>query len=295
MPKSLIFGERGFAGSYLRQHLEAEGQTVHGFSLRDGCDIRSYEQVRTALEVSRPDYVYVLAAQAYVPEASYDPERAFDVNVMGFHNVLKAIQHTGSSARVHFASTSEAVGYNCDTHDEQTLPEPATPYGISKLSAEHLGLFYSRVYGIPVSITRAFNHSGPGHAPTYAVPSFAKRVAEVMAGKSSEVVHGNLEAVRSYADVRDIVRAYRLAVDLPSGIYNVGSERAVSMQWVLDKLIELSGQDIPTRLDESLYRPGSSYFPKISCEKFRDATGWAPEYKLETTLADVLAYWREQT
>lgn len=293
MPTSLITGAAGFVGHYLTAHLLDNGHDVYGFDLRLGQDIRDYEQVRTAIEQHQPDYVFHLAAQAYVPEGTSDPRRAIDVNVVGTLNLLEAVRHTGSSARILLAGTSEEYGYaGHDTLTEDSACRPTTPYGVSKLAAGQLGLVYHRLYGIPVVVTRAFNHTGPGHPPTFAIPSFARRVAQVEAGRADAVRHGNLDAVRNYLDVRDVVEAYRVAIQAEPGVYNVCSDRTVSMRWVLDTLIGLTGRTIPTEVDDGLYRAGSAQFPTPTASKLA-ALGWKCEYALEQTLADVLDYWRE--
>lgn len=294
MPTSLITGSAGFVAGYLTKHLIGQGHTVSGFDLANGDDVRDYEAIRTAVEVTQPDYVFHLAAQAYVPEGTTNPHRAIDVNVVGTLNLLEAIRQTGSNARVLLAGTSEEYGYT--SHGiltEDSLCEPTTPYGVSKLAAGQLGLVYHRMYGIPIVVTRAFNHTGPKHPPVYAIPSFARRVAQVEAGHVAAVRHGNLEAVRNYLDVRDVIEAYQLAIEQPSGIYNVCGDRTVSMRWVLDTLVDLANCPIPTEIDNSLYRAGSSHFPMPTAGKLAGA-GWKPQIPLEQTLADVLDYWRGQ-
>jgi GDP-4-dehydro-6-deoxy-D-mannose reductase len=288
---ALITGGMGFVGPYLRKLLEAEGMDVYDFDIRGGGDVRDYESLRMTIEAMQPDYIFHLAAQAYVPESWPDPHRTIDVNVSGTLNLLDAVRNTGSHARVLLAGTSEEYGYNHSEIEETTVCEPSTPYGVSKLAAGQLGLAYAHKYGLPVVVTRAFNHTGPGHAPAYAIPAFAKKVAEVMAGKAEEVTHGNLEAVRNYTDVRDMVRAYRILIDKPSDIYNVCSNNTVSLQSVLDDLIALSGMDIYTSVDERLYRSGSSSFPRPWC--IMTNTWWQPEIEFSQTLSDVLDYWKE--
>lgn len=290
----LVTGSAGFVGGYLTAALRKRGDLVVDYDQRLGHDVRDYEQLRAVINQHQPDLIFHLAAQAYVPEATSDPRRGLDVNVAGTLNLLEALRHTGSRARVLLAGTSEEYGYDHPEIREDTVCQPTTPYGVSKLAAGQLGLVYARLYGIPVVVTRAFNHTGPGHPPSFAVPSFAKRVAEAETGRRDAVEHGNLQAVRNYTDVRDIVAAYQLAIDLPSGIYNLCSEFTVSLQWILDTLVGLAKTPVTTRLDEALFRPGNSRFPDISAEKFAAATGWKPLIPLERTLADVLDFWRTQ-
>ncbi|WP_213451572.1 GDP-mannose 4,6-dehydratase [Rhizomonospora bruguierae] len=298
MTTALITGGAGFVGGYLREHLRAQGWETASFDLRDGHDVRSYEQVRFAVDALQPDYVFHLAAQAYVAESGMDPERTLAVNVTGTHNLLLALRNTGCRARVLLAGTSEEYGYEHQPGPEVTEDSPTRPttaYGTSKLAATHLGLVYAQAYGMPIVVTRAFNHTGPGRPPQYADSAFARRVVAVERGQAAVVAHGNLEAVRNYTDVRDIVRAYRLAIDLPSGIYNLCSDYTVPMAWILNTLLGAAEGTVPTRQDDALWRPsGSAVFHPPSAVRFHALTGWKPQIPLEQTLAEVLDYWRGQ-
>ena len=301
MPRALITGDAGFVGQHLTAHLAADKATawrIRGFDLQNGHDLRDYEQVRSCIEQWQPDYVFHLAAQAYVAEGNTSPRRAVDVNAVGALNLLEAVRNTGSRARILIAGTSEEYGYEDQpgpTVTELSPSRPATPYGVSKLAASTMGLAYARQHGLHVVVTRAFNHTGPGRPSQYADSAFARRVVDAERGHAGEVVHGNLDAVRNYSDVRDIVRAYRLAIDLPPDVYNLCSDYNVTMKWVLDTLISYAGVPVQTRLDDALYRPsGSQVFWPPSAAKFRAATGWQPRIRLEQTLRDVLTYWREQ-
>lgn len=298
MTTALITGGTGFVGRYLTDHLQEQGWRVVPYDLANGYDVRDFERLRTAVDSVRPDYVFHLAAQAYVAESVMDPERTLNVNIIGTHNLLMALRHTGSRARVLLAGTSEEYGYENQTGPEVTEDSacwPTTTYGASKLAAGQLGLVYARAYGMPVVVTRAFNHTGPGRPAVYADSAFARRIVAVERGLEPVVAHGNLDAVRNYTDVRDIVRAYRLAVDLPSGVYNLCSDYTVSMQWILDTLLGHAQCEVPTKLDDALWRPsGSAVFHPPSRARFEQATGWQPEIPLEQTLAGVLDYWRER-
>jgi len=296
--RALITGSAGFVGGYLTTHLNELGYDVHGLDLRVNGDVRDYETVHTAVETVEPDVIFHLAAMAYVPESTTAPYRALDVNVGGTLNVLEAVRNTGSQARVLISGTSEEYGYDHVVVNEDTPTRPTTAYGVTKLAAGLLGLTYARDYGLDVVVTRAFNHTGPGHSPRYAVPSFAKRVAEVEAGLRSVVYHGNLETVRSYTDVRDVVRAYAAAVHLPGGVYNVCSGDKTSVLpvgAVLGKLCALAKTEIPCEQSTRLTRSsGASRFPHAWPTKLHELTGWVAEIPLEKTLQDTLDYWRER-
>lgn len=299
MTTVLITGSAGFVGTHLATAYWAEpNPLVRGFDLREGYDLRCYEDIRTVIDDVQPDIIHHLAAQAYVPETTTDPRRGVDINIISTLNLLEAIRHTGSRARLHIAGTSEEYGYESQTGPltEDTLPRPTTLYGATKLAATELALAYGRTLGIPVVVTRAFNHTGPGQPARYAIPSFARRIALVEAGRLRAVAHGNLDAVRNYTDVRDIVRAYQLAPHLEPGVYNLCGPHTLPIGDILTMLIDLAATSIPLEPDPDLYRPGlqhgSKAFPTPTCGKFQTATGWQPEIPLEQTLRDVLNYWR---
>lgn len=293
--KALVTGSKGFVGVHLTQLLLEQGMEVKGFNLRDGQNILDYEFVRNALDVERPDYIFHLAAQAYVPESFANPTRAFEVNTIGSLNILEAVRQLGIKTRIHLAGTSEEYGdaqYGDGTITEDTTPNPLSPYAISKLAMDHLGRLYNKSYGLPVVVTRAFNHAGPGRGEMYAESAFAKQIVEVELGRRKIVEHGNLQTTRNYTDVRDIVRAYWLAVDLDPGVYNICSDNSIIMQELMDMLIELSPAKVKTKVNPALYRPADFSFKVPSCKKFTKLTGWKPEFPLRQTMSDILQDWR---
>lgn len=297
MKTALVTGSRGFVGQHLVAHLRDEGIDVAEFNLRDGQNILDYELVRNTLDVLRPNYIFHLAAQAFVPESLTNPYRAFQVNTLGSVNLLEAIRQLNVKARVLLVGTSEEYGGAMNGKGEiteDTLPQPASPYAVSKMAMDYLGQMYARAYGLQIVVTRAFNHAGPGRGEMYAESAFAKQIVECELGRRELVEHGNLGTVRNYTDVRDVVRAYRLAIDLPSDVYNICSENSVTMEEIMELLIKNSRVDINTRVNEALYRAGDFSFKTPSCEKFKKLTGWAPEYTLEATMQAVLQGWRDK-
>lgn len=293
--KVLVTGGAGFVGTYLRALLEELGHRVVVIDIaNESGDVRSYDQVRNVVDRLEPDYILHLAALSYVPESTSDPRRAVDVTVGGTLNVLEAVRHTASRARVLITGTSEEYGYHHALVDELTPTEPTTPYGVTKLAASQLGLAYWKTYGLPVVVTRAFNHTGPGHAARFAVPAFTRRAVEVVLGRTDELVHGNLDSLRSYTDVRDVVRAYVAVVDSPPGVYNVGTPRVVDLRWVLGVIRDYLDVEVPTRRDERLYRPVDASFPDLSFAKIYESTGWQPKIAFERTIHDMIDHWREK-
>lgn len=296
--KALVTGSEGFVGQHLAQYLRSQGIEVVGFNLRNGQNLLDYEMVRNVLDIERPDYIFHLAAQAYVPESFTSPARTFYVNTIGSLNILEAVRNLGIKTRIHLAGTSEEYGdsqYGEGVTTEMTLPNPLSPYAISKLAMDHLGRLYAKSYGMQVVVTRAFNHAGPGRGEMYAESSFAKQIIDFERGTREVVEHGNLDSIRNYTDVRDIVRAYLLAIELPSGVYNICSDQNVSMQEIMDTLIAYSTSDkVPTQVNSAFYRPADFSFKVPSCEKFTELTKWKPQYTLDETMKDVLQYWRDK-
>lgn len=295
--KCLITGSAGFVGSHLKEHLKKQGWEIIDFNFRDGLDICEYEHFRAMLDVHRPDAVFHLAAQAYVPESFANPARAFQVNTLGSLNLLEAVRQLGLKTRVLLVGTSEEYGdsqYGEGLTSETSLPNPLSPYAISKLAMDHLGRLYAKSYGLHVVVTRAFNHTGPGRGEMYAESSFARQIVEIENGKREVLEHGNLDSVRNYTDVRDIVRAYEKAVDLEPGIYNICSDQNVTMKEIMDMLVKHAKAPITLKVNQALYRPSDFSFKTPTCKKFKKKTDWKPEISLEKTMEDLLNYWRGQ-
>ena len=292
MRKAMVTGSEGQVGKYLCSSLNDLGIEVVRFDQRLGNDVRDYESVRNFVDSNSPDAIFHLAAQAYVPESSFNPHRGIDVNVKGTLNILDAVRETGQSSYIQLAGTSEEYGYDRDdiSLSELSVCQPTTPYGVSKLAATNLGLVYNRMYGMNVVCTRAWNHFGPGTSAIYATSAFAKRIARAEK-YGAPVVHGNLEAIRNYSDVRDIVKAY-ISLIGKSGIYNLASSRNASIRDVLDILIGMSKTEIKVEGNPNLFRPQSNKFPNPSTEKIKNEIGWETRIELETTLEETLEYWR---
>lgn len=291
----LVTGSEGFVAGYLIERLKESDHEVSGFDIANNInqDMRQYDSIRAMLDKVQPDWIFHLAACAYVPESTTDARRSFNVNTLGTINLMEALRQSGADPRVLVAGTVEEYGYQGHEGvvDESTNARPQTLYGISKLAASLSALNYGQQYGIPTVVTRAVNHTGPGHNRIYAVPAFARRVA--LAEKYGDVVtHGNLSATRYYLDVRDVVDAYMLAIKLEPGLYNVTSDAPVVMEHVLDTLCGVGKTEIVRLPTETLYRTLNSNVPVISDGKFRKATNWRPMIDLSDTLQDTLNFWR---
>jgi len=291
----LVTGSNGFVGKHLVSLLRDRGDAVFEYDIKDGYDILDYECLRTVLDEIRPDEIYHLAAQAYVPESFSNPNRTVDMNIKGTINLLEAVKNLGIKPKILLACSSEEYGFvkpeECPIKETNEL-RPQSPYGVTKLACDLLGKWYTDQYGLHIVRTRAFNHTGPGRGEMYVTSSFAKQIAQIekVGGK---LEHGNLDAVRDFTDVRDMVNAYTLAIKLDPDVYNIGSGEGISIQSMLDILISYTN-NIKCKLDKSRIR--KTEVPRLICDcgKFKSLTGWETKIPLKLTLLDLLNYWRER-
>lgn len=320
-PRALITGIGGFAGShlamYLFQHTDlevwgidlVEGRTgqlrteMHGtvqnrLTLRIGEILLDLPKLKALFVEAKPDYVFHLAAQAFVPASWADPWSTLENNIRGQLNVLLAAIALGTSPRVLVVGSADE--YGLVKPEELPIREsnplrPNSPYAVSKVSQDMLGYQYFVSHGLPVVRVRPFNHLGPGQSPAFVTSDFAKQIAEAEMGLREPVVCvGNLEARRDFSDVRDIVRGYYLALSKgePGEVYNLGAERSYAIGEVLNHLVALSKVPLTIEVEPTRLRP--SDVPEIiaDCTKFRARTGWRAEIPLERSLKDILDYWR---
>lgn len=263
-------------------------------------DLKKAERIARILNEVRPDLVFHLAAQAHVPTSWADPAGTIVDNILFELNVLEGILKAGLDCPILIPGSNEEYGYI--RPDELLVREdhplrPTNPYAVSKVAQDMLAYQYSVAWGLKCIRIRAFNHTGPGQAPSYVVPSLAKQVAEAEVGLSRpEVRVGNLEVQRDFTDVRDVVRAYYLALLRcePGEVYNLGSGRAVSISQVLNTFLAQSRIPLQVVREEARIRSWDTPVSVCDATRFRSTTGWTPEIPLEQTLADVLEYWRQE-
>lgn len=291
--KSFITGGRGFVGKHLKELLEAEGQEVVIYDLVDGLDILSHE-LYTSLKKHRPQYIYHLAAMASVPQSFADPRECVTVNIEGSVALLETVRELGLTSKILLASSTEVYSPALDDTPLEvgSSIQPRTPYGVSKLAMEQLGAIYASAYQMDIVVTRTTNHTGPGQDGPYALTSFAKQIVAIERGEQDVLKHGDLTSFKSYLDVRDVVRAYRLAIDMQPYIYNIASDETYEMQALLDRLVANAKVPVVTSKDTALIRPYAPDKTRYQTSSKLKEAGWKPEYNIERTLNDVLNYWR---
>ena len=299
--RALVLGATGFAGRHFLDAAAAAGiQAIGAARGRDAdvvCDLLEPESIRTALDEVRPDAVVNLAGAASVGRSWEEPDATFAVNATGVANLLDAVSERAPGARVVCISSGEVYGAPPESElplREETPPRPINPYAVSKAEMERICVGYADK-GLDICVIRAFNHLGPGQSDSFAASSFARQIAEAEAAGADRVALrvGDLSPERDFGDVRDVVRAYALAVERGlSGTYNVCTGRAVPIRALVEGLAEHARVEVDVEVDDSRLRPEEA--PRVfgSFDRMHEATGWEPRTPLDRTLGDLLEWWR---
>ena len=313
----VITGIAGSGGSYLAEHiLDAHPEVeVLGFSrwhsttqnnlFRISDRIKLYEVDLTdfgstfeAMQDARPDAIFHLAAHANVRASFITPQTVLTNNIIGTSNLFEAVRLARLDPLIQLCSTSEVYG-QVDPKDvpinENAPLRPASPYAVSKVAQDLLGWTYWFSYKMRIIRTRMFAYLNPRRTDLFAT-SFARQVARIEAGLQTEVVHGNLESVRTLIDVRDAMRAYweALVHCQPGEVYNIGGSTTMTVGEVLQRLIRLARTPIPTRQASHLLRPADVTLQIPDVRKFEAATGWKPQYSFDESLESLLDHWRQR-
>lgn len=315
--KVLVTGITGFVGSHLAEFLlEKKDVEVWGIErwrsktnnvehIKDKiklieCDMRDASSVEKAIDLIKPDKIFHLAAQSFVPTSWNAPAETITTNIIGELNIFEAVQKIGISPWIQIACSSEEYGMVLpeETPIKETNPlRPLSPYGVSKVGQDMLGYQYAMSYGMNIVRTRGFNHTGPRRGEVFVESNFASQIAKIEKGKLPPVIHvGNLDARRDYTDVRDMVRGYWLATEKckRGEEYNICQGKDWKIQEVLDILLSYSKIKVKVEQQPARMRPSDVMILLGDNAKFRQATGWKPEIPFEKTLLDLLNYWREK-
>lgn len=325
-PRVLITGITGMVGSHLADYLLEQtnwdivglcrwrspmdnlGHLAGRINAKDRItllygDLRDTLSIQAAVATSRPDYVFHLAAQSF-PRTSFDaPLDTMDTNIQGTVRVLDALKEHAPKAVIHVCASSEVFGRvrkEMLPIDEECSFHPASPYAISKVGTDLVGRFYAEAYGMTIMTTRMFTHTGPRRGDVFAESTFAKQIAMIERRLIPPVVKvGNLQSLRTVADVRDAVRAYHLLVTVnPVGgaYYNIGGTHSCTVGDILDSLLAFSPRkpEIRIEVDPERLRPIDADLQIPNTAKFEAHTGWKPQIPHEKTLRDLLDYWRDR-
>ncbi len=324
MTRALITGLTGMVGSHLADYLLANTDwEIHGLirarspltniehlldriNRKDRLflhygDLNDQGSLTKAVYESQPHYIFHLAAQSF-PKTSFDaPIETLNTNILGTCRLLEAIKREAPTALVHVCASSEVfgrvskdklpIGEECSFH-------PASPYAISKAGTDLLGRFYAEAYGMHVQTTRMFSHTGPRRGDWFAESSFAKQIAMIEAELQEPVIKvGNLQSLRTFADVRDAVRAYHMLLTvnpIAGNFFNIGGTHTCTIESMLNTLIYIARPDlkISVEVDPGRLRPLDADLQIPNCTKFMSHTKWKPEIPFEQTMADLLEYWR---
>jgi len=296
--RALITGSSGFVGHHLAAHLREHGDEVAGLDETDvdRVDITSAGGVRKRMRSVKPDVVYHLAALSHIGASWMAPNRVLRVNSEGTLNVLRAAGEVGAQRVIVVGSADEYGRVDPDALpiSESAPLRPITPYGASKASAEILALQSYLGSGVPVIRVRAFNHTGPGQADRFVVAAIARHIARAERDGSGEIRLGNLDPIRDFSDVRDVVRAYRLLAEAGEvgEVYNVCSGVGRTINDVAERMVALSQRSLKLLVDPALVRPVDVPALVGDNTALRAATGWKPEHEFDDTLRDVLDDWR---
>jgi GDPmannose 4,6-dehydratase len=326
--KALITGITGMVGSHLADHLlDNTDWEIHGMmrwadssknidhlasriNSKDrvsvhNADLNDFASLLNLINKIEPDYIFHLAAQSY-PKTSFDsPLETLQTNIIGTCSLLEAVRLSKMQASkpvIHVCASSEVFGRvpreKLPIHEDVNF-HPASPYAISKVGTDLIGRFYAEAYNMKIMTTRMFTHTGPRRGDVFAESSFAKQIAMIESGKIPPVLKvGNLDSLRTWSDVRDAVRAYYMLVTCnPTGgeYYNIGGSYTCTVREMLSYLLSLSTvKDIKVEVEEERLRPIDADLQIPDTSKFRNHTGWEPQIKFETTMLDLLNYWRDR-
>lgn len=264
-------------------------------------DVNSIEQPFREFEI---EYVFHLGAQSY-PKTSFTNQiETYTSNIIGTENLMSVVQKFAPHAKVHNCSSSEVFGRvppELLPIDEECTFHPASPYAISKIGTDMIGRYYGEAFGIKIYTTRMFTHTGPRRGDVFAESTFAKQIALIEAGLIEPVVKvGNIESKRTWADVRDAVRAYHLLVKSetvkPGDYFNIGGDTVKTIREMLQYLISISksSHNITIEEDPLRLRPIDADLQIPDTRKFKELTNWKPVYTFEDTMNDLLDYWRDE-
>ncbi|MCK9614337.1 MAG: GDP-mannose 4,6-dehydratase [Candidatus Omnitrophica bacterium] len=314
--KVLITGITGFAGSHLAEYLLSKiNINIYGTTFLDleikninhikeninlyETDIKDYKNIESIIAEVMPDRIFHLAGRTSVGDSFSSPQETLVTNITGQLNIFEAVRKLKLNPCIHIACSSDEYGfvYENELPIKETNPfRPLSPYAVSKVTQDLLAWQYFKNYGLNIIITRAFNHTGVRSSEAFVCSSFAKQIAMIEKQKQPPVIYtGNLDSIRDFSDVKDVARAYWLALEKcrPGEAYNICSGKGYKIREILDILVSYATTKVEIKQDPKRLRPSDTSVIVGDSTKFRKVTGWQPEIPLERTLEDLLDYWRQ--
>ncbi len=316
MTKVLITGISGFVGSHLAEYLVSQNFDVSGFAHPDhakdnlksilgkidlhNINLLDFENIKDSFKKNKYDLIFHLAAFSSPPQSFKNPQETLTNNIIAQVNLLETIIALNSEASILIVGSADEYGDVLEKNlpiVEETELKPTSPYAVSKLTQDYLGLQYHLSHNLKVVRVRPFNHIGPRQSEAFVVPSFAKQIAQIeKTGKEGTINVGSLDTYRDFTDVRDMVKAYLLALEKgDSGdVYNIGSGQVYKIEEILNILLSFTETKIKVKQKQELVRKKD--IKLISCDfsKFKIKTGWNPEIPINKTLLDTIEYERNK-
>jgi GDP-mannose 4,6-dehydratase len=265
-------------------------------------DLNDYSSLISCIEKSNPRYIFHLAAQSYPLTSFTEGNMTLNTNIIGTYNLLNAVKQLKINPLIHVCSSSEVFGRVKKENlpiDENCSYHPASPYAISKVGTDLIGRYFYEAFKLKVLVTRMFTHTGPRRGDVFAESSFAKQIAMIESKKIKPIIKvGNLNSLRTFADVRDAVHAYYLLLTKnpkPGEVYNIGGTYSCTIREMLNFLTSLSKvKNIKIIEDPARLRPIDADLQIPNTKKFMNATGWRPRITFQKTMTDLLNYWRKR-
>jgi GDP-4-dehydro-6-deoxy-D-mannose reductase len=300
---ALVTGIDGFVGPHLARHLKKTGYSVIGTYLSDleqsessyHMDVTDPAEVNSVIGEVKPDAIFHLAGFSSVSASFKDPDACMAINAGGTKNLLDGVIAAGIKPKVLVVSSAEVYGNPSKIPVTEKSPvQPMSPYAESRVKQEAICRDYVKDKKLHIVISRSFNHSGPDQKDAFVLPSFAKQIALIERGMQDSIQVGNLDVVRDFSDVRDVVVAYQLLLEMgkQGDVYNVCSGAGFSIKALLDKIVDMAGVTVAVEQDPSRLRPSDIPVLIGDNRKLKNKTGWKATHTIDSTLVDLLGEWR---
>ena len=300
--KYLITGANGFVGRYFIEYLQKceKDSKIYGADITETCAVRNIEyqqidlndrfEVYKMLEKIRPDYIVHLAAMSSVAQSWQDPAKCFLNNTSVFLNIVDGVRELDVKCRILSVGSSEEYGIYNEPMQEDFVLHPKSPYSVARLSQEYLSKLYVDYFDLDIVMTRSFNHIGPRQNTKFVIPSFVSQLVKISRGEQDEIRVGNIDVIRDFLDVRDVVEAYYKILKLSKTreVYNVCSGRGVRLREIIDIISQELHIQPKITIDKEKIRPNEIISVVGDNTKLRQNLGWMPRYSLDKTLEDMI-------